>query len=147
MKKSEQIGLHRVPSNLLQQNCFVRDITKNSQSSASPLLTFDSLDEVTTERGVEFRVSENPYPITPQYVNSFADSSDYRRDPVGAVNNSHNRVNLGDITDFQKVVSMDMTEARTLYSQLRDKFSKSEVSKSNSESEVPKSDSEVINNG
>lgn len=114
----------RVQSNLLQQNCFVRDVTRRNDfvQSSSPE-TFVSIDEVVTKDGVKLVEKEYPYPITPQYVNSFVDSSDYRKDPFSAINNGNNRVNLGDIRDLQDVASMDMEHARSLYSQLVAKFS------------------------
>lgn len=121
----------RVNSHLLQQNCFIRDCV--SSCSSEPLekcSSYLSIDEVSTPKGVELRETVNPYPITPQYVNSFADSSDYRRDPVSAINNASKRINLGDITQIQDVASMDSSQARSLYEQLSKRFAAAASDKS-----------------
>lgn len=125
--KQESFGSSRVNSNLLQQNCFVRDVTRKSEVTcdSSSTSSFFSLDEKLTKNGTEFFLTEYPYPITPQYVNSFVDSSDYRRDPISAINNGVNRRNLGDITGVQSLSSMDMTQARSLYEQLSKVFNTS----------------------
>lgn len=125
-KVSNAVGSSRVQSNLLQQNCFVRDCSKKSdlKTDYPENPTYTSLDEVTVDKGIEFRETVQPYLITPQYVSSFIDSSDYRRDPANAIANGVKRVNLGDISGFQDVSKMDMTQARALYSQLSAKFAK-----------------------
>lgn len=116
----------RIQSNLLQQNCFVRDVTTKSALVPEPGQdVFFSLDEKSTSSGVEFELNSYPYPITPQYVNSFLDSTDYRRDPYNAVASAPKRVNLGDVSSLQSVASMDMESARSLYSQLKAKFDSS----------------------
>lgn len=129
-----------VPMSLIQQNCFIRDVTRISDNSASAAVsakrTYLSLDEVTDIDGVKLRMTENDYPITPEYVDSFSESADYRNDVVGAVANAPKRTNLGDITGFQDVASMDMESARALYKQLTDKFAKSAVSDSDTKSDV-----------
>lgn len=141
MKKRFPLENIPVKSQLLQQNCFLRDLYPGSCSSACPPDKFVSVDEVVTDTGVQLKYSENDYPITPQYVNSFVDSSDYRNDVVSAIANGHKRQNLGDITDFQKVASMDMESARALYKQLSEVFAKSvpsDVPSDNSPEEVKK---------
>lgn len=119
-------GSSRVQSNLLQQNCFVRDVVRKvdlkSENSDS---CFVSLDEVSSENGVSFVPHKYPYPITPQYVNSFVDSSDYRRDPVSAINNGIKRQNLGDVSSIQSVLDMDSSLQRSIYEQLSAKFAQS----------------------
>lgn len=125
MKKvSNSFGSSRVQSNLLEQNCFVRDVTRKSDlcSSSSPS-SFLSIDEVVTKNGVSLVEKEYPYPITPQYVNSFVESSDYHNDPLNAISQSHKGSNLGDIRDIQTVSNMDSESARVLYNQLKERFS------------------------
>lgn len=120
-----KVNSSRVQSNLLQQNCFVRDVTtKSTLQGRSSLDVFVSLDEVVTSKGVDLVESRHPYPVTPQYVNSFVESSDYRRDLFSAFSSSSSRPNLGDITDVQKVMAMDTSEASALYSQLKSVFEK-----------------------
>lgn len=120
-----KINNSRVRSNLLQQNCFVRDsrLGKDLCCSSSPD-SFLSIDEIVTSKGVELKESVNSYPITPQYVDSFVESSDYRKDPFSAISSGVERQNLGDITDVQKVISMDSEQARALYAKLSEVFSK-----------------------
>lgn len=128
---SKKFNNSRVQSNLLQQNCFVRDVTLKSDLSVPSIVSFESIDEVVTDKGVEVRKTVEPYHITPQYVSSFVDSVDYRKDPIGAIANSFKRLNLGDITDVQKVASMDVSSARALYAELQKRFAevKSDVKK------------------
>lgn len=118
-----------VPTSLLQQNCYLLDATVSSSVSASTAAkkTYTSLDEVTDVTGVKLVQTENDYPITPEYVDSFSESSDYRNDVVGAISSAPKRRNLGDITEFQNVASMDMESARALYKQLQDKFAKAQA--------------------
>lgn len=121
----------RVQSNLLQQNCFVRDVVRTTDLSVSSSPeSFLSIDEVVTSKGVELKETDNPYPITPQYVKSFADSVDYHKDLLGAISSGERRSNLGDITDIQKIVSMDSEQARALYNQLSAVFAQKPVEKS-----------------
>lgn len=59
-----------------------------------------------------------PYEITPEYVTSFAVGADYRRDVVGAVANGRKRVNLGDITDMQRLAALDTDSLNRLSAHL-----------------------------
>ena len=113
----------RVQSNLLQQNCYVRDCSlKKDLQTPDSEFTYLSIDEKPTHNGLVHEVSEYPYEITPSYVNSFADSSDYRKDPLNAIANGIQRSNLGDVSDLQKVLSMDESQQLALLSQLKAKF-------------------------
>lgn len=116
----------RIQSNLLQQNCYLRDISlKHDLQSVQSDYYYESLDEVTTPSGVDFRKEQVSYHITPDYVDSFSDSVDYRVDPVGAVANGVKRTNLGDISGVQDVLRMDMDSQRSLFEKLKVKFSQS----------------------
>lgn len=119
-----KINNSRVQSNLLQQNCFVRDVTRigGLVNSCAPE-TFMSLDEVVTSKGVDLKESLNDYPITPQYVKSFADSVDYHSNLSDALSNPSRGVNLGDVSDVQRVAGMDTEQARALYAELSKVFS------------------------
>lgn len=113
-----------IKTNLLQQNCFVRDCTFGRDlKSSSALSTYLSVDEHTDSTGLRINYNEYPYPITPQYVNSFVDSSDYHRDPTNAVANGVKRVNLNDVSSIQSLSKLDSSAQRALYEQLRSKFS------------------------
>lgn len=117
----------RIQSNLLQQNCFVRDVCVASDLQHVSSDKFCSIDEKVDEGGVHIEKNEYPYPITPDYVNSFVESSDYRRDPFSAVLNSVKGNNLGDVRSMQDISSMDTEQARSLYKQLSERFSASSV--------------------
>lgn len=124
MKCSGSRGSSRMQSNLLQQNCFVRDVCRKVDlKSVNSETTYDSIDEKVTDKGLEIEHNSYPYPITPQYVNSFVDSSDYRRDPANAIANGVKRQNLGDISAVQQVFKMDTVTARALFAELSKKFS------------------------
>lgn len=131
MSKSE---LKPLKTNLIKQNCFVRECVNIPYEETQKTEKYLSVDEITTDKGIELKYTEHDYPITPEYVNSFADSSDYRRDPMGAIANGSKRPNLGDITEMQEVASMDMESARSLYEQLKAKFG--EVTKQKQEKET-----------
>lgn len=114
----------RIQSNLLQQNCFVRDVSRcDDLCSNDSESDFVSLDEVVQSDGIKLVPSLHPYPITVDSVNSQVESSDYRNDPVGAIARSVPRHNLGDIRGVQDLFSMDPVAARALYDSLSLKFS------------------------
>lgn len=114
----------RVQSNLLQQNCYVRDCVRvtDLKTDSSSESSYFSLDEVKCDDGVKFKKNLYSYPITPSYVNSFVDSSDYRRDPSNAIANGRKRVNLGDCSEIQRIMQLDSASLGALYSQLQAKF-------------------------
>lgn len=126
-RKDASLPFVPVPSNLIKQNCFLRVVSQRNETSVSPLDTFDSLDEVVTDSGVELRDTTHDYPITPEYVASFADSADYRKDPLNAISNSFPRHNLGDVSSIQHILSLDSASQEKLYAQLKDKFSSKSV--------------------
>ncbi|QXN75166.1 hypothetical protein [Microvirus mar34] len=132
----------KLHTNIIQQNCYIRDFAPGYDSIHEPLSTFESIDEVTTPHGIELHVSTHDYPITPEYVDSFAQSADYRTDVAGSIARSVPGKNLGDITEIQNVSSMDMEHARALYSQLSERFANASQN-----AQIPNSKSEVNNNG
>lgn len=139
-KTSKKSEFSPIVTNLIRQNCYVRESVPSSSSCSSPS-TYVSLDEIVVEDGVKLRESVNDYPITPDFVNSFSDSVDYRRDPVSAIAHGSKRTNLGDVSNLQKVCSMDMTSARELYDSLSKVFSsKSSSTTADSSSDVPSTD-------
>lgn len=125
MKKN--VGSNRLQSNLLQQNCFVRDVVRldTDCSLCDQPSTYVSLDEVVSSDGVKLVETSNPYPITPDYVNSFAEGSEYRLDPLNALNNSVKRRNLGDVRGIQDISNMDNDQLVSLFEQLKSRFSSS----------------------
>lgn len=139
--KSDKVNNYSIPSSLIQQNCFVRDVVRLVDAPiSSSSEQYVSLDEVVTDTGVQLRETVVNYPITPQYVNSFVDSSDYRKDPFSSVVQSSKGSNLGDIRDIQNISSMDSSQARELFNQLKARFSQSENSVSQSENSISSSE-------
>lgn len=61
------------------------------------------------------------YPITPEYVKSFGDSADYKKDIAGAIAESAQnvRANLGDVSALQAVLSNDSESARKLRNDIK----------------------------
>lgn len=136
-----------IPSVLLQQNCFVRQYIKDPDIHTDYSETsYQSLDERVTDKGLEIVYNEYPYHITPDYVNSFVDSSDYHNDPLGFINKSVSRPNIGDVSSIQNILSMDTLQQKVLYDQLSAKFSKQSSSGSSSDSSSGSS-SATVNNG
>lgn len=111
---------------LLHQNCFIRDCAPLVDLHTScEQQYYETMDEVTDAESNTLRHEKHivPYEITPEYVQGFAESADYRRDPVAAIVNAPKRQGLGDIRDFQAVASMDDEQAQALYAQLQERFS------------------------
>lgn len=128
----------KIQSNVLMQNCYIRDsVLEDEHITDYGDKNYISLDEIVTGKGVEIVENKVPYHVTPQYVNSFVDSSDYRRDPVNAVLNAPRRQNLGDISGVQEICGFDFLTAQKLYNALKSKFEASASSKV---------DSSIINN-
>ncbi|WGL31058.1 hypothetical protein [Dipodfec virus UOA04_Rod_690] len=123
--------LKRVQSNLLEQNVFVRDSVA-AKDLRSYEKTFDNpryyyeLEEVTEGNGIKHRIVTREYPITPEYLDSQLESCDYKLDPAGAIARSPKRVNLGDITDAQKLDGLSSSELEAL----RDYFAQCAIEKS-----------------
>lgn len=75
---------------------------------------YPTLVQRNTQKGFELEMIMEDYPITPDYVKSFLEGSDYHYDVSGAIANSIPRVNLGDITAMQDVVGMDTYQAASV---------------------------------
>lgn len=115
----------KIVTNVLRQNCFVREVVRSDSVISQPD-KYLALDEVVRPDGTgsDLNYHVEDYPITPEYVNSFADSADYHNDPLAAISNSKPRQNLCDLTTFQRVMDMDCEQARGLYAQLSKIFGK-----------------------
>lgn len=80
---------------------------------------FELVDEVKEDGSRLEHLVEKDYPVTPEYVTSFLNSSDYRQDPVGAINRAPQRSNLGDISKLQEALGLDTETARHLLREFR----------------------------
>lgn len=141
----KNLGSSRVQCNLIQQNCFVRDCSlKQDLMSDEVPYTYSSLVEKTVDDGIKHEFEEFPYEITPQYVNSFCSSSDYRRDPFAAILNGKGGANLGDVRSLQDINEMDTSALRSLYEELSAKFAPIKVSSPEVEAPAPEAPAPVV---
>ncbi|WGL31145.1 hypothetical protein [Dipodfec virus UOA04_Rod_751] len=97
----------KLKTNLIQQNVYVRDAGSKYDIECSNYNSgckkYISYDEVVGDNGIEIKKTLQNDPITPEYVDSFIEGSDYRLDPQRAILNSVKGVNLGDVREVQSV--------------------------------------------
>ena len=105
--------MKKVHSNIIEQDCYLRDVTpKVVKKSEYVARRFPSLVEVPDSVGVHYDLCDFDYPITPESVKSYVDSTDYKRDPAAAIAAGSRGVNLGDITELQRVTNSDVSAVR-----------------------------------
>lgn len=134
--------MKKVKFNLIQQNIYVREnaeqVVEDKQDYA--VHSYESLDEVVTEKGVELVRSTQEYPITPESVNSFIEASNYKNNLEQALQASPRGQNIGDVAELQDILSRNPQAIAD--------FFKSAVEKVNaSKAEAAADNKEVINNG
>lgn len=146
MAKKTYEGQVSLKTNLIQQNCYVRIcapcVDLNTQQSEK---FYESMEEITEGDCLRHVKSTVPYEITSDYVNSFADSADFRNDPMNAIVNSVPRQGLGDVREFQKINEMDDTQAALLYKQLQERFSKAQNDAVKAQNEAAKAQTQINN--
>ena len=129
----------RIQSNLLLQNCFVRDyippFDKKTKYSDKKFYSEVPHDDGTSE------VREFDYPITPKYVASFAGGADYHNQLDAVWNAPARGSNLGDVSLAQVVFAMDRATAQALLAKLGEGIDKVEAAKA-----APVIESEVKDN-
>lgn len=140
----------RLKTNLLRQDCYVRECfgADDLRSHVASVSTYPVLEQVVEQGGVREIISERPYPVTPESVNSFADSCDYKMDPVGC--QISGRKNLGDIRATQELLSMDSATLVSEQSALRARLVAVQEALKAKSAPAPVTDdrsSEVPNNG
>lgn len=99
-----------------KQNCY-KVGTTGAGVSLSPnkeQLKYESLEKVMLPNGYIEEIQEKDYPINSKSVTSYADGADYRNDPVQAIANAPNRVNLGDVTEAQKFLENPQNTIRVM---------------------------------
>lgn len=123
-----ELKTKRLQCNLLQQNVYVRDISlpfdEQNDYRVDKFVSMDFVDEPGVSREV---VTEHDYPITPDSVNSYADSCNYKLDPLGSQSRGSFGLNLGDVTFMQKLMSMDSSERNSYLSDLRSRLSSAQA--------------------
>lgn len=103
------------------QNVFLSDArTAEDLNTMNENSKYYELRRTVVSDGIKEELIEVDYPITSDYVNSFSDSADYKKDIPGAIAGSDtSRKNLGDVVDMQRVLSMDSESAKKLAQNLR----------------------------
>ena len=112
--------MKKVHSNILAQDCYIREITpKVVRKSEYKPRKFTSLVEVSDTLGIRYELKEFDYPVTPESVKSYVDSTDYKRDPAAAIGLPARGVNLGDMTTLQSIVNSDVSAVRSTLEKLQ----------------------------
>ena len=108
---SENLGFMR------SRRWALREQTPVTTVESKRTRSYFDLQDVQKEDGFRREeLIEHDYPITPEYVTSFADGADYHADPVGAVARGNGgRTNLGDIRHIQAAMGLDAEHARAIY--------------------------------
>lgn len=120
--------------NLLEAEVYVR--FPISTIGDKQVKQYVELQEETTQNGIREHYVAVDYPITPESVNSYADSADYRKNP-DVIKNAVHRQNLGDVSEVQKVMSNDMTEMRLMFAKMQEVMKKVEDSQNPKKDPVP----------
>lgn len=109
----------------LLQNVFVVDGTEHVEQTPNPSHTIETVDVLVRKNlpnGFVEEVETKPYPINSASVTSYADSANYRNDPVSAVANATKRVNLGDVAGVQEFLASDPQRAVKVFSEVLPKI-------------------------
>lgn len=106
--------MKRVVSHLIRQNCYVTGARPAEFCRAvASAPTYPSLRETPFQSGVEHKIVQEEYPITPDYVASSEDGCNYRLDPLAASQGKPFGVNLGDLRMAQDILqNMNFDEVR-----------------------------------
>lgn len=120
MKKENKCT--RVKCNLLQAEVYVRFPVRVCEDKTE-VTKYVELQKNPIKNGVIEEFVEVDYPITPEYVNSFADSADYRKNP-DVIAQAHPKQNLGDVTEVQRILANDVNALRKTYEDLIAKIDK-----------------------
>lgn len=120
-KQIEFEDVRPIQLNLIHGQYTSRRFKRHPQLEQEYNDTYLELRQIQTENGIEERYVEVDYPITPDYVKSFANSTDYRNDIERAMNEPPRGVNMGDVTGIQEIMLMDMSAVKDLQSKLAER--------------------------
>lgn len=156
MKKEKQLPGQTIVEDFVpvticgfRQNIFRRDNigigTKNRYKKQEKYV---SLEKKTLPNGYIEELVEKDYPITSDSVSSLAEGADYHNDPLQAIANQPQRVNLGDITQAQAFLENPQHNA-ALFNDVKAKLAAyySSVTKAAEEPQQNGENKEVVNNG
>lgn len=133
-----------------RQNCYRRDnIGMGSTTKQVHKEKYTSLEKKTLSNGYIEAIVEKDYPINSDSVSSLAEGADYHNDPMQAIANQPERVNLGDITQAQAFLENPQRNA-ALFNDVKAKLAAyySSVTKSaedSSESSIDTKKEEITN--
>lgn len=138
MMKREKVPSNLIINDLLQYNPSICKDNKSKKTAKK----YKELKVIETDDGIAEKLVEVDYPITPEYVASFEQSANYKNDVDGAIAGAVNGANLGDITEYQKVLTMDTALISALADRLKIANAKiNEINSKNGSSAVePKKD-------
>lgn len=112
----------RVVMNLLQQDVYVRDFVSPFDEKRDYLqddyVSMDLTVRSAPDAASVDVFSKQPYPITPEYVNSYADGTNYRLDVSQAVSRPAPGVNLGDVAAMQDLMKLSPDQLRGVVERL-----------------------------
>ncbi len=136
----------RIRCNLLEAEVYVRFPV--CIINGKPVRRYCELQETPCNNGVIENYVQVDYPVTPESVNSYADSADYKKNPE-VITKAVPRQNLGDITELQKVLSQDVSAMRDMLQRSQEVAKKLEEIKKATPAPTPTDDTEkeVENNG
>lgn len=122
----EKVIRREIGGHILRQNCFRRecvDHTLQSPIRRQPAEYVELVRRMQSD-GIKEVYEKKEYPITPQYVSSFAVSTDYKKDNSIIRPMSELSPGLGDVRDIQRMADMDSMEIERLTKQYNEAVSK-----------------------
>lgn len=107
--KQVEIGCYK-------QNCYIHDWFDDSKKGIHKVKTnfpktyHECIEKVCDDGSYHVNVEEVEYPISEDTLNSYLDSTDYRLDPLAAVQNAPSRQNVGDIREISQIMRLDSVD-------------------------------------
>lgn len=137
----------------IKQNCYLLDTREKVRQTSKPNRTikqYNSIEEIQLPNGFVQEVVKKDYPINSDTITSYIESSDYRLDPMSAIQNAPKRVNLGDVSQVQEFVNSNPIEATRQYADVLGKVKAYFESVANAQEKAKvqsQSSSQEVNNG
>lgn len=102
----------KIGGNILRQDCFRLEHVDHQLQSPIPRQEKEYVELVKHLQpdGIKEVYERKEYPVTPEYVASFAVSTDYKKDPSVVRPISELPQGLGDVTNLQRFSQMDTAE-------------------------------------
>lgn len=116
--KQVEIGCYK-------QNCYIHDWFDDSKKSIQKVKTnfpktyHECIEKVCDDGSYHVNVEEVEYPISEDTLNSYLDSTDYRLDPLSAVQNAPSRQNVGDVRELMQMLRLDSVDIEQAMEKLK----------------------------